>query len=245
MPGAGLHHQAKVSRGADPERTEDKGEISQTMAAPIITTAMHSMLENPATVATPSLGLLEFNDGPFQSHSQVVMGLYEKIALLEQRLAEPNKRQREIEALLGVIWEAFEATNSPQAKPGPGLHRMVSEMLPGNTSGNQWYCLHRKDFQQTLPSSGKEQGRSFERETTMGRLNGDQAKMTLQHSNLQVPRDQIYNSFRTDFPALYDSFPDLDTFSANVADSSGFDMVDSGYEQYVRTSSRSSTEVPP
>ena len=54
-----------------------------------------------------------------------ISNLQAKVAQLEQTLFQSSERERQLEATLGVIFDAFQATGAPQAQPNKALWNLV------------------------------------------------------------------------------------------------------------------------
>ncbi|KAK4504450.1 hypothetical protein PRZ48_005366 [Zasmidium cellare] len=161
--------------------------------------------EGLSAISTIDFSNLASNFDFSPSQNQTILDLHKKIALLEQRLSQPDKRQREVENLFGVVWEAFEATNSPQARPGSRLHKLVSEMVPGVTSGTQSEQSTVEGFKGGLHGQGQP------------------------YNSQQYSAPGVGAFGFTDNAAVYEAFPELDAIFASVAGSSGFITADSAY----------------
>ena len=54
-----------------------------------------------------------------------IFSLQTQVAQLEQKLFQSSERERQLEATLGVVFDAFHATGAPQAQPNKALWNLV------------------------------------------------------------------------------------------------------------------------
>ena len=93
------------------------------------------------TVPLSRLETLPVPMEPLEPHGEDVQSLQERLrivsqqlALLEQRIMQPNQQLRAVEAVLGVVWEALRTTGAPQAQPNGTLWNLVMSVAPGAVS---------------------------------------------------------------------------------------------------------------
>lgn len=68
-----------------------------------------------------------------------LFALQEKVVQLEQKLFQSSDRERQLEATLEVIFDAFQASGAPQAQPNKPLWNLVkshSSQIIGSVTGN-------------------------------------------------------------------------------------------------------------
>lgn len=74
--------------------------------------------------------------------------LQEKVVQMEQKLFQSSERERQLEATLGVIFDAFQATGAPQAQPNKALWNLVmshSSQAIGSVTGSSKQPEEKQD----------------------------------------------------------------------------------------------------
>ena len=66
-----------------------------------------------------------------------VQALREQVRLIEQRMARPNERERDLEMVVGLLWQALARSGSTDAQPDSPLSQLVRRFVPNVLSTAQ------------------------------------------------------------------------------------------------------------
>lgn len=86
---------------------------------------------------------------------QELQSLRQQVSLLEQRLFQPSKREREIETVLGMVWKELATADSSQTQPNTHLWNLVSVLTPNvissSTTTKPAHVATRSSMEQQIP----------------------------------------------------------------------------------------------